>query len=131
MKLPRDTLYAINLALLLTHQVDAAYQREWEMMRVPGGIEFFLIFNLAISMPLILAYRSVIDNTKRARSAELILGSIGLLTVGIHMVYLFQGRKEFTQGSSLLILLAIFFTSILQLIAPSNQLDSETKPEES
>lgn len=115
MKLPRDTLYAINLALLLTHQVDAAYQREWEMMRVPGGIEFFLIFNLAVSLPLILAYRSVVQNTKRARAAELILGGIGLLTVGIHVVFFALERNEFKQIESLLILIWIFITSVLQI----------------
>ncbi len=130
MKLPCDTLYAINLALLLTHQVDAAYQREWEMIGFPGGIEFFLIFNLAVSLPLILSYRSVVKNAKRARTAELILGSTGLLTVGIHMVYFFLGHREFTQISSILVLFAIFLTSVFQLIAPSNQLDRETKPGE-
>ena len=112
----RETLYAINLALLLTHQVDAAYQREWEMMGVPGGIELFLIFNLAVSLPLILAYRSVVQNTKRARAAELCLAGVGLLTIVIHVVFLALGHNEFKQIESLLILISIFITSVLQII---------------
>jgi hypothetical protein len=116
MPLQRPTLYATNLALLLTHQVDAAYQREWEMMGVPGGIEFFLIFNLAVSLPLILAYRRVVANTGRARAAELSLGSIGLLTIAIHATFFVLGRNEFTQAGSLLILLAIAITSVLQIV---------------
>jgi chromate transport protein ChrA len=130
MRLSHDALYATNLALLLTHQVDAAYQREWEMMGVPGGIAFFLAFNLAVSVPLILAFRSVVKNTKHARTVELILGGVGLITVGIHVVYFFLGRNEFTQISSLLILFAIFFMSVLQIISPSHQLDHPSKPEE-
>jgi hypothetical protein len=115
MTLPRDTLYAINLALLLTHQVDAAYQREWEMIGFPGGIEFFLVFNLVGSLPLILAYKSIVVQSKRARTAELILGSIGMLTIGIHGTFFLLGRNEFTQIGSLLIFGAIFIVSILQI----------------
>jgi len=114
MPLPRDKLYAVNLALLLTHQVDAAYQREWEMMGVPGGIEFFLLFNFAVSLPLFLAYRSVVQNTNRSRIAELCLAGVGLLTVLIHSAFFVLGREEFRQIGSLLILFLIFIASVLQ-----------------
>ncbi|MFN9811237.1 MAG: DUF6713 family protein, partial [Deltaproteobacteria bacterium] len=40
-------LYLLQLALLATHQVDAAYWHEWDVFGVPGGLTFFLVFNLA------------------------------------------------------------------------------------
>ena len=42
-----SSLYLLQLALLATHQVDAAYWHEWDVFGVPGGITFFLAFNLA------------------------------------------------------------------------------------
>ena len=38
-------LYVGNIALLTTHQADAAYWHEWDVFGVPGGISFFLAFN--------------------------------------------------------------------------------------
>lgn len=112
----RETLYAVNLALLLTHQVDAAYQREWEMMGVPGGIEFFLMFNLAVSLPLILGYRSIVKNTRRARAAELCLAGVGLLTLVIHVVFFALGHNEFKEIESQLIFISILITSVFQIM---------------
>ena len=31
------TLYVVNATLLICHQIDSAYWREWELLRVPGG----------------------------------------------------------------------------------------------
>ena len=42
----RVWLYAANLVLLATHQVDAAFWHEWDVFGVPGGLEFFLVFNV-------------------------------------------------------------------------------------
>ena len=42
-----ENLYVLNLSLLATHQVDAAYWHEWDVFGVPGGLPFFLVFNLA------------------------------------------------------------------------------------
>jgi hypothetical protein len=40
-------LYVANLALLATHQADAAYWHEWDVLGVPGGLPFFLLFTVA------------------------------------------------------------------------------------
>lgn len=86
------------------------------MMRFPGGIEFFLIFNLAVSLPLILISRSVVQNTKRARAAELCLAGVGFLTIVIHTAFFVLGRGEFKQMGSMLILISIFVASTLQIM---------------
>jgi len=36
------------MSLLILHQIDAAYWKEWEMFYVSGGIQVFLVFNLVI-----------------------------------------------------------------------------------
>lgn len=44
-------LYVGNLALLTTHQADAAYWHEWDVFGVPGGLPLFLVFNLGAVAP--------------------------------------------------------------------------------
>ena len=35
----RAPAYVLQLALLATHQADAAYQHEWRVLGVPGDVE--------------------------------------------------------------------------------------------
>jgi hypothetical protein len=55
-----EKIYTSTLTLLIAHQIDAAYWKEWEMFLLPGGIQFFDLFNLGIVPALIWGLRSVI-----------------------------------------------------------------------
>jgi len=59
-----ELVYIVTLSLLITHQIDAAYWREWEMFLVPGGVQFFDIFNLAIVPVLLVGFKSVLLKKK-------------------------------------------------------------------
>jgi hypothetical protein len=41
-------LYLANATVLLSHQVDAAYWREWTLFHLPGGIQLFVLLNVPI-----------------------------------------------------------------------------------
>ena len=58
--------YFWTMLCLILHQVDAAYWREWEMFHVPGGIQGFLIFNLAAIALVLAGYRHVLLATAQA-----------------------------------------------------------------
>jgi hypothetical protein len=116
MKLRRNSLwYALNLTLLATHQVDAAFQHEWEMFHVPGGIQFFLFFNVAALFPLLMGFEQVAVMGRFARPAVYAVSCVGLFTFLIHALFIAMGRPEFTEGHSLLILFSILFVSGMQL----------------
>ncbi len=41
-----NKVVVLNLAFVLIHQVDGAYWREWEMFRLPGGIQLNNFINV-------------------------------------------------------------------------------------
>ncbi len=41
-------LYLINGVLLIDHEIDSAYWREWELFRLPGGISGFLVLHVPL-----------------------------------------------------------------------------------
>jgi len=41
-------LYIINATLLLLHEIESAYEKEWEILKLPGGITGFLIMHVPI-----------------------------------------------------------------------------------
>jgi hypothetical protein len=111
-----EGLYALNATLLLGHEIDSAYWREWELFHLPGGIQLFVFLHLLL-LPLVLyGYREVCRRGARARVASLLLASIGMGAALLHAAFLLSGDARFTLLMSVLLLKAIFVVSLLQLI---------------
>jgi hypothetical protein len=108
-------LYAANLALLTTHQADAASWREWEVFGVPGGLPFFLLFNVVAVLVLAAGLVRVAEGAPSARGAAVLCASVGLFTVALHAVFLHLDRTAFWAPASLLVLLGVLATSVAQL----------------
>lgn len=41
-------MYILNATLLLLHEIESAYEQEWEILKLPGKITGFLIFHIPI-----------------------------------------------------------------------------------
>ena len=107
-------LYLINSILLINHEIDSAYWKEWELFKLPGGINGFLIIHfpllLFILYGLVLVYRGSIAGW----ICSLVLSGGGLFAFGIHSFFIKKGHRQFTTPISKLILTATLITSILQ-----------------
>ncbi len=108
-------LYVGQLALLTTHQADAAYWHEWDVFGVPGGLPMFLAFNVGAVALLAAGLARIAAGAPSARRAAILCAAVGLFTVGLHTVFLGLDRTAFWTPSSLAILLAILAASIAQL----------------
>jgi hypothetical protein len=112
---PKALVHAVNVVLLTSHQVDAAYWHEWEVFGVPGGVDAFLAFNLAAVLVLVLGLVRVATGHPSAPLFSRICGGTGVVTVGLHAVFLFLDREAFWSPMSLGLLVAIAITSAAQL----------------
>lgn len=114
-----ELLYVLNLSLITTHQVDAAFWHEWDVFGVPGGLPFFLVFNfVAVGL---LAYGLVVVAARRpkARLAALLCAGVCLLTVVIHALFFFVDPVAFWTPMSIAIFGALAATSVLQIVSAS------------
>uniref|UniRef100_UPI0028EFA541 DUF6713 family protein n=1 Tax=Comamonas testosteroni TaxID=285 RepID=UPI0028EFA541 len=61
--------------------------------------------------------RPVVANMKTGLPFYKLLACLGLLTIGIHAFFFFQGSESFIQPMSIALMLATFILSIWQLVA--------------
>jgi hypothetical protein len=87
--------YFWTMLFLILHQVDAAYWREWEMFHVPGGIQGFLVFNLAAIAVVLAGYRHVLLGTLRAPFYAGVCAALGVGTCLIHASFALAGLEQF------------------------------------
>lgn len=109
-------VYLINLALLITHEIDSAFWHEWDLFQLPGGIQLFLLINLVLILIFLIGAESVISKEKSGKIFSYLLAISGILAFFIHLFFILKGNTEFLLPVSVLILLLIFITSVVQLI---------------
>ena len=110
-------LFLANATILITHQIDAAYWHEWELFLIPGGNQINLLLNIPIIGLVMYSHSRVVSNMKTGLPFYKFLACLGLLTVGIHAFFFFQGSESFIQPMSIALMLATFILSIWQLMA--------------
>ena len=61
-------LYIANATLLLLHEIESAYEKEWEILKLPGKITWFLLFHIPIIILLFYGLIQIDKSTTIARS---------------------------------------------------------------
>ncbi len=109
-------LYLTNAVLLINHEIDSAYWKEWDLFRLPGGITGFLLLHFPMLFVILYGLVLIVRNSVLGFIFSLILCFGGIFAFAIHMYFLKQGRREFNKPISKLILLLTLLVSLAQLI---------------
>ncbi len=108
--------YVIVFTLVVVHEIDSAYWKEWEMFNLPGGIQLFNIIHIVLLPILIFGYGELIKESKRGIIFSALVGFLGLLTFLIHSTFLIIGYNQFKNPVSISIILLLLITSTYQLV---------------
>lgn len=107
-------IYLINAVLLINHEIDSAYWKEWKLFSLPGGITGFLIVHFPLLFLVLYGLVLVYQGTFAGLILSLILSLGGLFAFFIHTYFLRQGRHEFNMPISRVILIATLVVSLVQ-----------------
>jgi hypothetical protein len=114
-------LYIFNATLLLLHEIESAYEREWEILKLPGKITGFLLLHVPI---IILIFYGLIEIENKSTIGlifGIILGVGGVIPSIVHKVF-FKTPKHFNLPISNTIIflnilsgISLSFLSILEI----------------
>jgi len=107
-------LYLLNLALLITHEIDSAFWKEWELFRIPGGIQLFLILNFLLVLIALIGYRQLLLDSRKGYLFSLLLALAGVFAFLIHGYFILTGHPEFRLPVSMGLLVVILVVSLTQ-----------------
>jgi hypothetical protein len=107
-------LYLVNSVLLINHEMDSAYWKEWDLFRLPGGIAGFLLVHFPIWLLDLYGLVLVFRQTVAGLVFSLVVSLAGLFAFSIHTYFLRRGRDEFRTPMSRFILVASLVVSLAQ-----------------
>jgi hypothetical protein len=108
-------LYLVNSVLLINHEIDSAYWKEWELFKLPGGITGFLLLHLPLLFFILYGLIMVSRQSSSGLIFSLVICAGGFFAFTIHTYFLRKGRREFNKPISKCLLMAILVVSIIQL----------------
>lgn len=108
-------LYLINAVVLITHEIDSAYWREWELFRLPGGAAGFLLLHFPLLWLALYGLVLVDRGAIGGQILSLVLSLSGIFAFAIHTYFMRRGREQFKTPVSLFILWGTLLLSVAQL----------------
>ena len=108
-------LYLTNTVLLIIHEMDSVYWKEWDLFGLPGGVTGFLLIHLPLLFLGLYGLALVYQKTAAGLIFSLVLSLAGLAGFGIHTYFIRKGRQEFTTAVSQFILWGMLIASLAQM----------------
>jgi hypothetical protein len=105
-------IYVINATLLFLHEMESAYVKEWEILKLPGKITGFLLLHVPVVLVLFWGALEIEKKTTTGAIIGLIAGIGGLLPFAVHKL-LIKKKGYFESATSN----AIIYLNILAGIA--------------
>jgi hypothetical protein len=109
-------LYLANSVLLINHEIDSAYWKEWNLFKLPGGLTGFLLLHFPLLLFILLGLIFVYRHSSWGLIFSFVLCFGGLFAFAVHTYFLGKGRAEFDKPISKFILVAILLVSLIQLV---------------
>ena len=104
-------LYGVNATLLLLHEIESAYEREWEILRLPGGITGFLLMHIPVILLMFYGLLEVHRGSTTGMILGLVFGLSGLLPLLVHRFVVVKPDR-FNRPFSMLLFLLNTLTGI-------------------
>jgi len=121
-------LYALTATLLVVHELDSAYWREWELFGLPGGVELFLAIHVPLLLLVLWGYERVIARARAGALMAVAVGAAGVATAAIHGAFLARGSVEFRTPMSIAVIGATALAGMALLGAAVSALRSAAAP---
>ena len=109
-------LYFANAILLIIHEIESAYWKEWELFKMKGGITFFLVLHFPILGAVLYGLLELYQSSLIGIIFSIVLCLGGLFAFSVHTYFIKKGHDEFKLPISKIILVSLLVISIAQLI---------------
>ena len=104
-------IYVINATLLFLHEMESAYVKEWEILKLPGKITGFLLLHIPVVLVLFWGALEIEKKTTTGAIIGIIAGIGGLLPFVVHKL-LIKKKGYFESTTSNVIIYLNVLTGI-------------------
>ncbi len=113
-------LYIINATLLLLHEIESAYEKEWEILKLPGKITGFLLLHIPIIIFILYGLIELENNSTIGMIFSIILGIAGVIPFIVHKLIIKTKNQFNLPISNVIIYLNVLSGACLLFLSAKN-----------
>lgn len=87
-----EFFYITNAVLLILHEIESGYEKEWEILKLPGKITGFLLLHIPIIFILFYGLYGIISYPQARGVLAIIMGTAGFIPFIVHKIIV--NKKE-------------------------------------
>jgi len=103
--------YILNVTLLFLHEIESGYEKEWEILKLPGKITGFLLLHIPIIFIFFYGLYCVIKYPQIKLIISVIIGTSGFIPFLIHKIIV-NKKDYFNKLISNIIIIGNIFSGI-------------------
>ncbi len=107
-------VYLLNIVLLILHEMDSTYWKEWELFHLPGGLTGFLLMHFPLYCLGLYGLVLLSQGASAGLIYALVISLAGMAAFSIHTWFMRKGHPEFNLPISKLILWGTLVVSLGQ-----------------
>ena len=113
-------IYLLNAVLIIDHEIESAYWKEWDLFKLPGKITGFLIIHVPVLALILIGSTLVYMQSTYGYTISILLSAGGIFAFCAHMYFIRKGRPEFRLPASMILLILILLVSLVQMALSVN-----------
>ncbi len=110
-------IYILNSTLLVLHEIESAYEKEWEILKMPGKITGFLLLHIPIILIIFFGLTELEKLSTIGLIFSIVLGIGGIIPFLVHKVFVRRKDHFNLLISNVVIYLNAFAGAILAYLA--------------
>ena len=107
--------YIINVTLLLLHEIESGYEKEWEILNIPGKITGFLLLHIPILLIFFYGLYCIIQYPQTKVIISTVIGAAGFLPFIVHKIIV-KRKEHFNKRISNILIFGNIITGILLIV---------------
>jgi uncharacterized membrane protein len=108
-------IYILNVTLLLLHEIESGYEKEWEVLKLPGKITGFLLLHIPIIFIFFYGLYCIIQYPQTKIIISIITGVSGFIPFLVHKIIV-NKKEYFNKPISKIIMTGNVFSGIILII---------------
>ena len=108
--------YILTVTFLILHEIESAYEKEWEILKLPGGITGFMLLHIPMLFLIFYGLYCIIQYPQTRTIIAILIGTAGFIPFLVHKIIV-NRKDHFNKPISNIIIFGNIISGILLIIA--------------
>ncbi len=111
-----EFFYILNATLLILHEIESGYEKEWEILKLPGKLTGFILLHIPVLFIFFYGLYSIIQYPQARTVISVLAGSAGFIPFLVHKVIV-NKKEHFNSTISNILIYGNIITGVILIIA--------------